>query len=337
MSWGLSQLNGIDEKDWHEIIPTDEKLYDKLRRVEIHADKEVSTYDEIANRMAKHNRVLCIVNSRKDAQEIFKKLPKEGLRVHLSRLMYPEHVSSKIEEIKEALKSDCPIIRVVSTQLVEAGVDIDFPVVFRQEAGLDSILQAAGRCNREGRRKMGYTYVFKLPNQTRKGALAKAVGAYRKFLLESNHYDWLSPVAMNTYFRNLYATAIFDENNIEKNCKYSPNAGCLTCDFETIHKKFKMIADDGIGVVVLNSENKDLIQEVKTIGVIDYRTIKHLGKYTVNIRERDFEQLKKDHSIEEIVKMSGIYCTQKENQYDPDIGLLFKNLYLEETYIIDNN
>ena len=98
-----------------------------------------------------------------------------------------------------------------------------------------------------------------------------------------------------------------------------------------------MIADDGIGVVVLNSENKDLIQEVKKIGVIDYQTIKHLGKYTVNIRERDFEQLKKDHSIEEIVKMSGIYCTQKENQYDPDIGLLFKNLYLEETYIIDNN
>ena len=132
-------------------------------------------------------------------------------------------------------------------------------------------------------------------------------------------------------------SANFDEKGISDKCKYSHNERCLTCDFETIHKKFKMIADDGIGVVVLNSENKDLIQEVKTIGVIDYRTIKHLGKYTVNIRERDFEQLKKDHSIEEIVKMSGIYCTQKEKQYDPDIGLLFKNLYLEETYIIDNN
>ena len=337
VSWGLSKLNGIDEKDWHEIIPADEKLHDKLRRVEIHADKEVSTYDDIANRMAEHSRVLCIVNSRKDAQEIFKKLPKEGLRIHLSRLMYPEHVSSKIEEIKKALKSDCPIIRVVSTQLVEAGVDIDFPVVFRQEAGLDSILQAAGRCNREGKIEIGNTYVFKLHEQSSKGSLGKAIAAYHQFKIEWKHYDWLSPVAMNRYFRNLYATATFDKNKIEKDCKNSPNAGCLTFDFETIHKKFKMIADDGIGVVVLNSDNKDLIQEVKTIGVIDYRTIKHLGKYTVNIRERDFEQLKKDHSIEEIVKMSGIYCTQKENQYDPDIGLLFKNLYLEETYIIDNN
>ena len=128
--------------------------------------------------------------------------------------MYPEHVSSTIRQIKEALKTDCPIIRVVSTQLVEAGVDIDFPVVFRQEAGLDSILQAAGRCNREGRRKMGYTYVFKLPNQARKGALAKAIGAYRQFLLDSNHHDWLSTEAMNTYFRFLYMSANFDEKGI---------------------------------------------------------------------------------------------------------------------------
>ena len=336
VSWGLSKLSGIDEKDWHEIIPAEEKLYDKLRRVEIHADKEISTYDEIANRMAKHNRVLCIVNSRKDAQEIFKKLPDEGFTIHLSRLMYPEHVSSSIEQIKKALKSDCPIIRVVSTQLVEAGVDIDFPVVFRQEAGLDSILQAAGRCNREGHRELGHTYVFKLPNQSNKGVLKGAIEAYYQFKLDGKHYDWLSPEAMHTYFRNLYQSAVFDEREIIKKCKNSPNAGCLTCDFESIHHDFKMIADDGIGVVVLNSENKDLIQKVKNTGVIDHLTIKHLGKYTVNIQERDFEQLKKDHSIEEIVNMSGIYCTQKENQYNQYMGLLFKNLYLEETYIIDN-
>lgn len=336
VSWGLSKLNGIDEKDWHEIIPADEKLYDKLRRVEIHVDKEVSTYDDIASRMLEHNRVLCIVNSRKDAQEIFKKLPKEGLTIHLSRLMYPEHVSSSIERIKDALRMDCPIIRVVSTQLVEAGVDIDFPVVFRQEAGLDSILQAAGRCNREGHREIGHTYVFKLPNQSTKGALGKAISAYHLFKLDSNHYDWLSTEAMKGYFRYLYMSANFDEKGILKKCKRSPNAGCLTCDFESIHHDFKMIADDGVGVVVLNSENKDLIQKVKNTGVIDHQTIKHLGKYTVNIRERDFEQLKKDHSIEEIVNMSGIYCTQKENQYNPYMGLLFKNLYLEETYIIDN-
>ncbi len=337
VSWGLSKLNGIDEKDWHEIIPYEEKLYDKLRRVEIHADKEVSTYDDIANRMLKHNRVLCIVNSRKDAQEVFKRLlPSEGITIHLSRLMYPEHVSSSIEQIKKALESDCPIIRVVSTQLVEAGVDIDFPVVFRQEAGLDSILQAAGRCNREGNREIGHTYVFKLPNQSTEGALGKAISAYHLFKLDNNHYDWLSPEAMHTYFRNLYESAKFDEKEISKKCKKSSNAGCLTCNFESIHHDFKMIADDGVGVVVLTPDNEALIQKIKEAGVMDHQAIKELGKYTVNIRKKDFDQLFKDQSIEEIVEMSGVYCTKSMKQYRSDIGLLFNNLYLEETYIIDN-
>ena len=334
VSWGLSKLNGIDEKDWHEIIPADEKLYDKLRRVEIHVDKDVSTYDDIASRMLEHNRVLCIVNSRKDAQEIFKRLPKEELTIHLSRLMYPEHVSSSIERIKDALRTDCPIIRVVSTQLVEAGVDIDFPVVFRQEAGLDSILQAAGRCNREGHREIGHTYVFKLPNQTRKGILAKAIGAYHQFQLDTNHYDWLSIEAMNTYFRYLYQSAKFDEKEIFKKCKYSRNEACLTCDFESIHHDFKMIADDGVGIVVLTHDNEALIQEIKESGIIDYQSIKNLSKFTVNIRKKDFDQLLKEHCIKEIVDMSGVYYTPNEKQYDPDIGLLYNNIYLEETFII---
>ena len=146
-----------------EIIPAEAKLHDRLRRVGLEFDETRSNYDEIAERMTKFPRVLCIVNTRNDAKEIYSRLPKEGITLHLSRMMCPDHVRTTIEQVKTALKQDSnAIIRVVATQLIEAGVDIDFPVVFRQEAGLDSILQAAGRCNREGKMDLGTTYVFRL-------------------------------------------------------------------------------------------------------------------------------------------------------------------------------
>ena len=94
--------------------------------------------------------MLCIVNSRKAAQRIFERLPQEG-SFHLSTLMIPVQRQKILEEIRERLKAGLPC-RVVSTSLIEAGVDVDFPAVYREMAGLDSILQAAGRCNREGKR-----------------------------------------------------------------------------------------------------------------------------------------------------------------------------------------
>ena len=95
-------------------------------------------------------------------------LPNDGVKLHLSRMMCPAHLHETIGKIKTLLKDGLqPIVRVIATQLVEAGVDIDFPVVFRQEAGLDSVLQAAGRCNREGRSAMGHTFVFSLAAEKR--------------------------------------------------------------------------------------------------------------------------------------------------------------------------
>ena len=132
----------------HEIIPPDANLHARLRRVDLCFDNKRWNYDEIALEIAKHQRVLCIVNTRNDAREIYNRLPKDGICLHLSRMMCPDHVKEVINKVKLALKQDSnTVVRVVSTQLIEAGVDIDFPVVFRQEAGLDSILQedAIGR------------------------------------------------------------------------------------------------------------------------------------------------------------------------------------------------
>lgn len=183
-----------------EIVPLDAKLYDRLRRVDLKIDDSAKDYEEIATQISQHKRVLCIVNTRKDAKEIFERLPKEGITLHLSRMMCPQHIRETIEQIKEALKNEeNEIIRVVATQLIEAGVDIDFPIVFRQQAGLDSILQAAGRCNREGKLKRGITHVFSLQKISNlpRGFISRTNSARMALAKDS---DWFSPKLCNNTF-----------------------------------------------------------------------------------------------------------------------------------------
>ena len=325
-------LDGIDDKDWHEIVPESELLHDKLRRVELSFDEEVSSYDKIAERIAKHKVVLCVVNSKKDAREIFNRLPHEGLTVHLSRWMYAEHIAASLEIIKVALKNRYPVIRVVSTQLVEAGVDFDFPVVFRQEAGLDSILQAAGRCNREGREKTGITYVFRLENRPTKGYLAKSINAF--LMCQDDVEDWFSPEAMKTYFKHLYLNSNFDEKNIEKQCKFSAKEGTLLLNFDTIHNLFKLISDKDVNVIVLSSQVQPLIEEIEKKGFFSHTDMRQLSKYSVGVSKRDFEHLRSEKLIKEILPNHDLYVTKSLSQYRVDTGLQFENIELEETYII---
>lgn len=328
-------LNGIDENEWHEIVPETELLHDKLRRVELSFDDDVSSYDEIAERIAKHKVVLCVVNSKKDAREIFNRLPHEGLTIHLSRWMYAEHIAASIEIIKVALNNKYPVIRVVSTQLVEAGVDFDFPVVFRQEAGLDSILQAAGRCNREGKNVKGITNVFRLVNRPTKGHLAKSINAFLMCQDDVDDVDdWFSPEVMKTYFKYLYLNSNFDEKKIDKQCEFSAKEGSLVINFETIHRLFKLINDKDVNIVVLSPQVQLLIDEIKKKGFFCHTDIRQISKYTVCVSKRDFEQLQSERLIEEVVPNSDLYITRSLSQYNADTGLLFENIELQETYII---
>ena len=330
-SWSGRCFKGIKKDEWHEIIPETELLYDKLRRVEIKADNKESTYEEIADKLSQYPRVLCIVNSRKDAKEIYNKLPNGG-KYHLSRLMYPKDVDNKINEIKKILKTDAPIIRVVSTQLVEAGVDIDFPIVFRQEAGLDSILQAAGRCNREGCLKLGHTFVFKLEHQDTKGTLSNAINAFNLFKLDE-YEDWFSPEAMYGYFKWLYNNSNFDKENIEKECRIDKKKYCPDINFETIHQKFKLIEDNGISIFVLTKSNVNLLRQVKNDGYISHKNLNKLGKYMVNIRKSDFKKLLVQGLLEEIIPKSNLYQTVSEKQYNSEIGLVFENIFIQVSQV----
>lgn len=307
-----------------EIIPEKMNLGEKLKRVNLHFDVSDSTYDDIAARLCKYPRVLCIVNTRKDAKEIFTRLPKDGITLHLSRMMCPAHVRKTIMKIKKALQDDnCPVIRVISTQLIEAGVDIDFPIVFRQEIGLDSILQAAGRCNREGKLEKGDAFVFSLKNRTLRGYMAHANAARKNV---TNVDDMYSDKAMHEYFIQLYSrTECFDKAQIE-HFLYKPNELC----FATAAQTFKLIDDQGINVIVNYDNSMELYEHLKTYGP-NYEIMKQLGQYMVSLKEQDFKPLLRAGLIKE--EITSIYFLSDRSQYKEDVGLVVENHWLEEILI----
>ena len=313
---GLSEIR--------EIIPQEANLHNRLRRVEIRFDEERKNYDEIAEQIAKYQQVLCIVNTRNDAKEIFTRLPKEGIYLHLSRMMCPDHVRETIAKVKAALNNpDNSIIRVVATQLIEAGVDIDFPVVFRQEAGLDSILQAAGRCNREGKLDRGETFVFGLQKPLPRGFMTQTNNAR---LAMGKEYDWFSPEAMEAYFRQLYSRVdSFDKANI-KDLLYKSEL-----QFETAASSFHLIDDITVSVIVNWKNSMELLERLIKEGP-SYSLMKALSQFCVNVRNGDKDKLNKAGVIEEVLE--GVYVIRDQAFYDKDVGLVTDNHWLEESLIV---
>lgn len=312
---GLTQVS--------EIIPPDMKLHDLLRRVRLHFESEPRTYDDVARRMMQYHQVLCIVNSRRDAMEIFTRLPRdEEAHFHLSRMMCSAHLADALAQIKQRLSDPRHLpLRVVATQLVEAGVDVDFEVVMRQEAGLDSVLQAAGRCNREGRRALGDTYVFRLDHPLPRGYISRANSA-RLSLPED--LDWLSPEAMTQYFRQLYSRCdTFDQADMHALCKQLL--------FETAAMEFRLIEDEGQSVIVNYGDSMSLVDRARR-EPMTYELRKELASYSVHVHDRDFRQLVQAGLVEEV--LTGLYVVAERAQYHPRCGLSLQNHWLDEILTI---
>ena len=341
-----------------EIIP-DNILHEWPRRVKLHFDENRSSYDEIAERLAKFDKVLCVVNTRKDAVEIYKRLPREydGLTLHLSRMMCPKHIKETIEKIKIALdpKNKVRIIRVVATQLIEAGVDIDFPVVFRQEAGLDSIIQAAGRCNREGTSPTPCdVYIFKLPLEQSymTGQMKRAKNAFERIF--PNLDDPLNSHSMRMFFNKLYQMSpTFDESNKEGynifdmledeigNLEF-PNANIAEIDyrFQMAADSFRLIDDKQISVIVNYTDIENASDKTYVEKLIDkllekgmtYSLVKELSQFTVSISKKAYDNLQGDFMLDERLPKD-IHFLMNRNQYDEKIGIVIRNLYIEEPLI----
>lgn len=265
-----------------EMIPASFDLYGRLKRMEIEwpADFGIRRdWRELAAELRENRQVLCVVNTRKDCRELFEQMP-EGT-VHLSALMCGEHRSRVIRQIKDALSRGDPI-RVISTQLVEAGVDFDFPVVYRAFTGLASVAQAAGRCNREGRLEgNGRVVVFMPPSSSPRGELRKGEDALRELLecwpMESVN----SPAGYGEYFEGLYRRM----NELGASFRDYFVARAKRCEFQFREgaAAFQMIDDQAsCPVIVRYGGNDDLIESLRLVG--PRRAImRRLQRYVVQV------------------------------------------------------
>lgn len=269
-----------------EICPEIPFYFDKFRRVTFR-QVGVLEDDVLAEQLCTHEQVLCIVNSRKAAQAIFSQLPEEG-SFHLSTLMVPKHRRAVLEEIRRRLNDGLPC-RVVSTSLVEAGVDIDFPAVYRELAGLDSILQAAGRCNREGKRAAEDSIVT-IFRRTEKAPplFGQAIGATNIAL--DNNADPASPQTMENYFhelRKLNGSAIDKIGVIDA---FERGRGGSLYPFRTIAENFRMIDNDTRTVYIPWREGAELIDRL-CAGACSKSLYRQLGQYAVQVYDAHFQAL----------------------------------------------
>jgi len=305
-------------------VETPDELYRDLKRVNVRlpADWQKRTaWEELATELAAHDSVLAIVNTRRHAAALHALLPKETL--HLSALMCGAHRADVIDTIKARLKTGEPT-RVVSTQLVEAGVDLDFPVVYRALAGLDSIAQAAGRCNREGRLpELGEVVVFVPPDAAPPGLLAKGEGACRS-VLHGHDGDPLDRALFERYFRQLYYQCDLDRHGIEK--LLAVDGRTLAVNFRSAADKFRLIDDaDQASVIVRyrgphgqDATVDQRLAQLRRDGAERW-LLRALQRYTVSIRQRDAQRLLAQGDIAEL--LPGLFVQVSDVAYDATLGL----------------
>lgn len=268
-----------------ELCPDVDGMFEKFRRTSFEKEGRLTT-DELVSRLESQQQVLCIVNTRKFAQEVYEALPSEG-RFHLSTLMCPVHRKQKLDEIRERLKNG-QICRVVSTSLIEAGVDVDFPRVFREMAGLDSILQAAGRCNREGKRSAESSIVTVFESENKVNKLI----AVNRDAAEETVRDWTQPNTTSTIERYFKAYRDFLRNDDKSGVITASEKGISGCGlpFEWIAKEFKLIDQNTFTVYISVGEGKELISRLRE-GERSRELYRKAGMYSVSIYENHFNAL----------------------------------------------
>ena len=268
-----------------ELCPDVDGMFEKFRRTSFEKEGRLTT-DELVSRLESQQQVLCIVNTRKFAQEVYEALPSEG-RFHLSTLMCPVHRKQKLDEIRERLKSG-KTCRVVSTSLIEAGVDVDFPRVFREMAGLDSILQAAGRCNREGKRSAESSIVTVFESENKVNKLI----AVNRDAAEETVRDWTQPNTTSTIERYFKAYRDFLRNDDKSGVMTASEKGISGCGlpFEWIAKEFKLIDQNTFAVYIPIGEGKELVSRLRE-GERSRGLYRRAGMYSVSVYQNQFDSL----------------------------------------------
>lgn len=309
-----------------EITPHPKELFSSLERVTYCGLGEMADTDLVHEIEGQH-QALCIVNSRKQARKLFELLRADGERgiFHLTTLMTPVHRERVLARVRTALINgqEC---KVVATSLVEAGVDLDFPTVFRSMAGVDSIIQAAGRCNREGHARATDSKVllfapsseYTLPNDvTQKCAVTRDV---IRECLGGDVTSIGSIAAIDGYFRRLYSYRAADKERVLNTIRNFPENGSEgpSIPFADISDIFKIIDDTTISVVI---PDEDVAADVEALrsATASRTNMRRISRYSVSLYENDVRRLMAAGAVEPIG--DSLFNLLDRARYDEETGL----------------
>lgn len=285
-----------------EIVPDPERHFQalrELRRVEYRVQHERWTWERAAKEMRASDQCLAILNTKKDALALLDALG-DSDALHLSTLLCGAHRRRVLKEVRERLCSGKPC-RLVSTQVVEAGVDVDFPRVLRALGPLDRIVQAAGRCNREGRRESGEVIVF----TPAEGGLPR--GEYRTAvdiaaaMLRDPTVDLHSPAVFLDYFSRLFQDVSTDSRDIQRDRK--------ELRFPQVAQKLRLIEEDTAPVLVPYDRDavERLVSVAQKLGRVSSAAWREARQHSVAVRRRDLERWLGQGAAQEVVPGSGLY------------------------------
>lgn len=348
--------------DDHKIIPNEKELFAQLRRVEAHDKRKVGGWREeeivelALREMEKTDSALVIVNTRKAARSIFEKVnaAQKGKTYHLSTNMCAAHRLCELNEIRAGLESHVPLV-CVSTQLIEAGVDVDFGSVIRTLAGFDRITQAAGRCNRNGHRERGNVWIVNPDFENLERLKEIRIGAdnamrildefqktpdrfeddllglesMRQFF-EYYFYarkaemayptDTRSAIGRNDDLFNLLAQNLLSDDAYRRVHKQNPNL-LLKQSFMSAAKSFRAIETSTRGVITTYGEGKEIITDLCRAFAIERQVglLRKSQRFTINMFPNEFQAMAEIGGIHETQAGSGIYALQKAH-YDEQFG-----------------
>lgn len=312
-------LTGLEEV--RDIVPPERAAehFQRLRRVDYETPPEKWSWEETAGRILQASpdrRAMAVLNTRRDALALLDELEGEPA-LHLSTRLCGAHRRDVLEEVRRRLDRYEPCL-LVATQVVEAGVDLDFPVVFRAMGPLDRIVQAAGRCNREGRMDgTGRVVVFR-PEEGRLPPGEYAAGSHEaRILLNSEGLDLHDPSIFSTYFSRLYQDVHTDAEGIQELRR--------SLDYPEVDRRFRLISEETVPVIVQyeekdsrrEEERQKLIERIQREGALRPGDHRRLQPYSVGLFEREFKE--NEVMAENIAE--GVWLWNGE--YDPVRGISF--------------
>jgi len=288
-----------------EIVPNYPEHFTRLERVEYEHREDPLSWQDLAEELGNRCQVMAVLNTRRDALALLKALEPDPDTFHLSTLLCPAHRREILQEVRKRLEEGRPV-RLVSTQVVEAGVDLDFPEVWRAVGPLDRVVQAAGRCNREGRLGKGRVILFWPKEGISPGGPYRVGIEKARLLLSQNPPERLhDPQLYEVYFRELFTTVETDAQEIQV---YRQNL-----DYPEVAKRYRLIPEDTVPVVVPYGEWRERLKDFQSAPSME--TWRRLQPYVVGLFRHQVEAFRK------LLKRVGDVYVWK-GKYDPKRGLV---------------